>query len=290
MLYGFIYNNAKYFYIRDTLQNILGIVDANGNAVVHYNYTAYGECQKITGSKASTIGTINSFRYKGYYLDNETGYFYCRSRFYLPQWYRWLNCDNPARLSFENTNVNLHTYCENNPIMNIDAIGFKAEWLGVVFGVAFVAAAIALTVCSMGTMTGVAIGAALATGAVTGGIGGALSAVSTGGDVGQGIITGTLVGATGAINPLAGGLMAAGMSLANDRLNNEDFNVKSFSKSVVSGMTACAFSYASSSLTKSMMPTNCDVLTEWVANGLSNFIFASHNFVADTIIAEFVNW
>ena len=32
MLYGFIYYNAKHFYIRDTLHNILGIVDADGTA------------------------------------------------------------------------------------------------------------------------------------------------------------------------------------------------------------------------------------------------------------------
>lgn len=40
MLYGFIYDNAKYFYIRDTLQNILGIVDASGDVVVNYYFSA----------------------------------------------------------------------------------------------------------------------------------------------------------------------------------------------------------------------------------------------------------
>ena len=47
MLYGFIHNNAKYFYIRDTLKNILGIIDANGTCVVHYNYSAYGSIGRI---------------------------------------------------------------------------------------------------------------------------------------------------------------------------------------------------------------------------------------------------
>ena len=61
MLYGFIHNNAKYFYIRDTLKNILGIIDANGTCVVHYNYSAYGECIAVTGAMASTVGEVNSF-------------------------------------------------------------------------------------------------------------------------------------------------------------------------------------------------------------------------------------
>ncbi len=127
--YGFIYNNAKYFYIRDTLQNILGIVDANGDVVVHYDYTAYGECKAITGSKKDTIGAINSFRYKGYYFDNETGFFYCKSRYYVPQWCRWFNADQVEYIKTNNVlNTNLFAYCQNNGITNIDENGCFALW------------------------------------------------------------------------------------------------------------------------------------------------------------------
>ena len=42
-VYGFIQdNNTKYFYVKDFMQNILGIIDTSGNLVVRYNYDAYG--------------------------------------------------------------------------------------------------------------------------------------------------------------------------------------------------------------------------------------------------------
>ena len=145
MLYGFIYNNAKYFYIRDTLQNILGIVDANGTAVVHYDYTAYGECTEISGSMANTVGVVNSFRYKGYYFDEENKFFYCKSRFYLPQWCRWLNCDNPVYVRcFDVHSASLFGYCENNPIMFKDDGGCIAKWLVVVIAIVAVVAVVAV--------------------------------------------------------------------------------------------------------------------------------------------------
>lgn len=131
MLYGFIYNNAKYFYIRDTLQNILGIVDANGNVVVNYYYSAYGECQKITGSKATTIGVINSFRYKGYYFDAETEFFYCNARYYVHGWCRFLNFDTPNCLDiYSANNVNLYAYCSADPVNRSDSNGhsWKTFW------------------------------------------------------------------------------------------------------------------------------------------------------------------
>ena len=124
-LYGFIVDNAsRYFYVRDILQNILGIVDENGNLVTKYDYNAYGNILSITGPLASTIGAINPFRYKGYYYDNESNMYYCNSRYYVPEWCRWLNADNPMYLDYNNNKCNnLFAYCNNNPISNADPIG-----------------------------------------------------------------------------------------------------------------------------------------------------------------------
>ncbi len=88
-LYGFIKDSSlKYFYLRDSLQNILGIIDSTGNLVVKYDYTAYGECTITLDTNG--IGALNPFRYKGYYYDNESGMYYCNSRYYVPEWCRWL--------------------------------------------------------------------------------------------------------------------------------------------------------------------------------------------------------
>ena len=73
---------------------------------------------------ASTLGTKNPFRYRGYYYDTETGYYYLNSRYYDPVTGRFLNADGV--LSGIGGNVrgyNLYAYCFNNPVMYSDPNG-----------------------------------------------------------------------------------------------------------------------------------------------------------------------
>ncbi len=138
-VYGFIYNNdTKYFYIRDWLQNILGIIDSSGNLVVKYEYSAYGEIISITGSLASTIGVYNPFRYKGYYYDIESDMYYCNSRYYNPLWCRFISPDSIEYLDPSNINgMNLFAYCNNDPVNKIDPSGHFAislTVLGLIIG------------------------------------------------------------------------------------------------------------------------------------------------------------
>ena len=134
-LYGFIYDMADtYFYIRDILQNIIGIVDNNGNLVVKYDYTAFGVCTITSDVSSNSIGTINPFRYKGYYYDGETGWYYCKSRYYVPEWGRWLSGDNVRYLQPDSlTGMNLFMYCGNDPVNMVDPSGnsWKSFWQSV---------------------------------------------------------------------------------------------------------------------------------------------------------------
>ena len=127
-LYGFVKDKVeKYLYIRDSLQNILGIADINGKIIVKYGYDAWGLTTKIEDSSTSHIGDLNPFRYKGYYYDSESGMYYCKTRYYVPLWGRWLNADSPYNLSLDEFNgVNCYSYCGNNPIVGIDKLG---KWL-----------------------------------------------------------------------------------------------------------------------------------------------------------------
>ncbi|MDD4476282.1 MAG: hypothetical protein PHV95_10970 [Eubacteriales bacterium] len=61
--------------------------------VVEYCYDAWGNILSTTGSAASTVGYFNPFRYRGYYYDVETGFYYLQSRHYDPATYRFINAD-----------------------------------------------------------------------------------------------------------------------------------------------------------------------------------------------------
>ena len=52
----------------------------------------------MSGSAVSTVGQANPFRYRGYYYDSETGYYYLNSRYYDPITGRFLNAagDDPT--------------------------------------------------------------------------------------------------------------------------------------------------------------------------------------------------
>ena len=125
ILYGLIKDSSrKYFYIRDFMSNILGLVDNSGNIVVKYKYDAYGNRISITDTSGCDLGNINPFRYKGYYYDDDAQMYYCKSRFYVPLWHRWLNSDSINYLEPKNiTSLNLFTYCNNNPVMYVDPTG-----------------------------------------------------------------------------------------------------------------------------------------------------------------------
>ena len=146
MLFGFIYNNTdKYYYVRDILQNILGIVDESGTLVVKYDCNEWGKPINGTNNNGITldttsnnIGMINPFRYKGYYYD-ETGLFYCNSRYYSPELCRFISPDSIEYLVPQSINgCNLYTYCSNDPVNMYDPSGNLAlpVWLEFLMSIA----------------------------------------------------------------------------------------------------------------------------------------------------------
>ena len=63
-------------------------------------------------------------RYKGYYYDSETKYYWLNSRFYVPSWRRFLSPDSLDYLDSENINgLNLYAYCGNDPVNLYDIDG-----------------------------------------------------------------------------------------------------------------------------------------------------------------------
>ena len=154
MLYGFVKDgSAKYFYARDMLQNILGIIDTNGSPVVIYQYTAYGTSTVLQDTAG--LASINPFRFKGYYFDNESGMYYCHTRYHVAEWCRWLNADHPSFLQPDSLQgMNLFVYCGNNPVMYKDPSGAIVISLLVGLAVSFAVGFISSTI-SQGIQYGI---------------------------------------------------------------------------------------------------------------------------------------
>ena len=79
-----------------------------------------------TSNIVQFIAMKNPFRYRSYYYDFETGFYYLNSRYYDPEIGRFINADDSSVLSegkeFIN-GLNLFAYCNNNPIMHSDESG-----------------------------------------------------------------------------------------------------------------------------------------------------------------------
>jgi RHS repeat-associated protein len=102
-----------------------------GSIVVEYVYDAWGKPLAVTGTLAATLGAANPMRYRGYYWDAEIGFYYLQSRYYNPEWGRFISADEPIMLGLSDNilGTNLFAYCGNNPVMRIDLDGQLPRWL-----------------------------------------------------------------------------------------------------------------------------------------------------------------
>ena len=122
---SFDLNGTEYYYLRNLQGDIAGIVDGTGSLVVEYAYDAWGKLLSITGSLADTVGVLNPLRYRGYYYDTETGLYYLQSRYYNPEWGRFINADSESNGGHDLLGYNRFAYCANNPLHSLDKDGKK---------------------------------------------------------------------------------------------------------------------------------------------------------------------
>ena len=120
---GFVYQGAFYCYIYDGNGNVVSVIDSSGNQVAEYIYDAFGRPLYSSGPMAH----INPFRYKGYFFDEESGYYYLKSRYYDPSICRFLSIDDVDGMLEKgyptDLKMNLYAYCISNPVMNSDENG-----------------------------------------------------------------------------------------------------------------------------------------------------------------------
>jgi hypothetical protein len=183
-----------------------------------YVYDAWGN--HVIVKNEDNVGSINPFRYRGYYFDIETG--------------RFINADDIGIFDETQTDINglnLYAYCANNPVMLHDPTGQLFGWIkkavnaigncihdnkDIILTVIVIAAVIALTVA-------------------TAGVGGIVA-----GAVGGGLI-GTIMGGI-AVGAVTGAIIGAGFSIISQGLSNGYDNIdwRSVGMDTLSGAVAGA--------------------------------------------------
>ena len=167
---GFTLNGVEYYYVKNMQGDVVAIADENRQIVVVYTYNDYGKIESVSGSLADTVGTLNPIRYRGYYYDTETGFYFLNSRYYDPQICRFINADSDEILLEQDDllGYNLFMYCLNDPINRFDDDGYlsKSNKTKLIIGAAALAAAVTLTVLTGGGAAAVAVGVAKIAGSV----------------------------------------------------------------------------------------------------------------------------
>ena len=94
-------------------------------SVATYEYDAWGNV-----SSSGRLAEINPLRYRGYYYDSETGFYYLQSRYYDPANRRFINADSYQSTGQGFIGTNMFAYCNNSPILFVDHDGNDAEAVG----------------------------------------------------------------------------------------------------------------------------------------------------------------
>ncbi len=170
-----------YFFEKNLQGDIVAVYNEAGNQIGRYIYDAWGAVisaysntgYTATGNEWYIVDRYNPFRYRGYFYDVETKFYYLETRYYNPTWGRFVNADGViSDVGGDVRGYNVFAYCFNNPVNMSDQDGEWPSWmpaaLYLVSSVVTIAAATVLiaTTFGAGSVIGVAAISAAATMAV----------------------------------------------------------------------------------------------------------------------------
>ncbi len=136
---------THYYYAKNLQGDVVAIyrsdyTEAKGyypTLVASYEYDAWGKVTSVKGSSGAIlsldaypnhIAHVNPIRYRGYYYDNETGFYYLQSRYYDPIISRFINADSYGSTGQGFLGTNMFAYCNNNPVNYTDPTGHRPIW------------------------------------------------------------------------------------------------------------------------------------------------------------------
>ena len=118
-----------FYFDKNIKGDVVGIYSSSGTQIAKYSYDAWGNCT-ISSSSNLTIAKANPFRYRGYYFDAESGFYFLNARYYNPTWRRFISPDDTAYLDPDTpSGLNLYAYCNNDPVNYSDPSGHDVEKL-----------------------------------------------------------------------------------------------------------------------------------------------------------------
>ena len=138
--YGFEYitdtSSNTYYYTYNAQGDVMGILNSTGFCMYNYVYDPWGKLVTIVDDggytvSAGSLAHINPIRYRGYFYDAETGFYYLNSRYYDPVVSRFISPDVQINADQGPLGMNIYAYCLNNPINRVDVSGNKSyenEW------------------------------------------------------------------------------------------------------------------------------------------------------------------
>ena len=136
--FALVYTNGaadpvNYYYVLNLQGDVVGLLDETGEEIAVYTYTAWGEILSVTNANGTAItssthiANLNPLRYRGYYYDTETGFYYLQSRYYDPASHRFINADSYTSTDTTDAiSCNMFAYCGNNPVIYGDDEGTDA--------------------------------------------------------------------------------------------------------------------------------------------------------------------
>ena len=131
--------NLKYYYLYDgiTLKH-LRVADEATDDTIWEMYFQYGQTgleaiEYIQGSLKDTYYVVTNLQGDvialidgsgieviNYTYDAETGFYYLNSRYYNPEWSRFINADIYVSTGQGLTGANMFAYCGNDPVNRMD--------------------------------------------------------------------------------------------------------------------------------------------------------------------------
>lgn len=165
---GILYNDVPYYFIKNLQGDVIAIVNKDAETVARYTYDVWGACTSAVTYTELTdgvdIATINPFRYRSYYYDEEISVYYVSSRYYDPEIGRWLNGDMPEMIGLSIISrgipdANLFPYCSNSPTNDKDITGYvSANNIANMFSISTIFGMFMLALCASYSKGLVAVG------------------------------------------------------------------------------------------------------------------------------------